>query len=406
MKQQLLLLFAIFLLSTDADAAEKINGIYYILDYDTQTAIVYRPALPAESVIVIPATIVFNNVEFRVKKIMRGAFEDCHYITSITIGGNVNTIGDNAFAGCSGLTSVTIPSNVTSIGEGIFKDCSGLISVIIDCSIESIPYCAFYKCSSMTSISITNPNCITEIGAYAFSGCKSLTSFTIGNSVKNIDKYAFAGCSSLESIIIPNSVQGIGESPFSGCTKLTRVEMDNNRIVSRNYKESGYDSFQKTFGFSAKEYILGNNVTSIGEYAFSNYKMTSITLSSSVTSLSRYSFKGCNSLNDVYCYAVDVPHIVYVFGEGAFLGSNKNATLHVPANSVEAYGKALDWKEFKIIVPIGDDDPKPTGIIGINNDIKVNGCYYSIEGKQQDHLRKGLNIIKMKDGTTRKVMVK
>ena len=132
MMQQLLLLFAMFLLSTDVDATEKINsiyynidinGIYYDLDCDTQTAIVDRPALPRKSVIVIPTTIVFNNVEFHVTEIERKAFEGCHYITSITIGGNVNTIGDEAFAGCSGLTSVTIPSNVTSIGKGIFKKC-------------------------------------------------------------------------------------------------------------------------------------------------------------------------------------------------------------------------------------------------------------------------------------------
>ena len=82
------------------------------------------------------------------------------------------------------------------------------------------------------------------------------------------------------------------------------------------------------------------------------------------------------------------------------------ATLHVPVGSIDTYKNTSPWSEFGNIVALTDDDPKPTGIIGINNDIKVNGCYYSIEGKQQDHLRKGLNIIKMKDGTTRKVMVK
>ena len=62
---------------------------------------------------------------------------------------------------------------------------------------------------------------MTEIGAYAFGGCKSLSSITIPNSVKEIGKGAFWDCTRLTSITIPNSVEIIGAFAFGGCYNLS-----------------------------------------------------------------------------------------------------------------------------------------------------------------------------------------
>ena len=59
-------------------------------------------------------------------------------MTSVAIGNNVTSIGDEAFYGCTGLTSVTIPDSVTSIGNEAFHGCTGLTSVIIPDSVTSI----------------------------------------------------------------------------------------------------------------------------------------------------------------------------------------------------------------------------------------------------------------------------
>ena len=66
-----------------------------------------------------------------ISKIIGGAFEDCHGLTSVTIPNSVTSIGYWAFTDCSGLTSVTIPNSVTSIGDGAFARCSSLKYVII-----------------------------------------------------------------------------------------------------------------------------------------------------------------------------------------------------------------------------------------------------------------------------------
>ena len=106
---------------------------------------------------------------------------------------------------------------------------------------------------------------------------------------------------------------------------------------------------------------------------------------------------------DIYCYAEQVPETA----SNAFNISNyTEATLHVPANAVEAYKSAELWKNFGNIVALTDEDPKPTGIKSVNNDIKTAECYYTIDGKLLSAPQRGLNIIKMSDGTTRKVVVK
>ena len=79
---------------------------------------------------------------------------------------------------------VILPKNVQIIGDGAFKG------------------------KNLTSIVI--PESVTEIGHYAFQGCKNLTSLYIPKSVEIIGDYAFKGCKKLNSIEIPTSVKRIG----------------------------------------------------------------------------------------------------------------------------------------------------------------------------------------------------
>lgn len=66
-----------------------------------------------------------------------------YFLTSVTIGNSVTSIGNNAFYGCTNLTSVTIPDSVTSIGTNAFAGCSNLTSVTIPDSVQWIPVTAF-----------------------------------------------------------------------------------------------------------------------------------------------------------------------------------------------------------------------------------------------------------------------
>jgi len=263
------------------------------------------------------------------------AFSGCSGLTSVTIPNSVTSIGSSAFEGCSGLTSVTIPNSVTSSLHNTFKNCSGLTSVSIPNSVTSIEFTfnncssltavtipnsvtsisgAFYNCSALTSVTI--PNSVTSIGSSAFYNCSSLTSVTIPNSVTSIKMDAFNGCSGLTSVTIPNSVTSIGESAFCNCNSLTSV-------------------------------TIPNSITSIEDYLFQNCSgLTSVTIPSSVTTIGEKVLVGCQHVEEVYCYAESVPRAYGLF-EGAW--EYTNATLHVPATSIDAYKATAPWSWFSKI---------------------------------------------------------
>ena len=285
------------------------------------------------------------------------AFYNCSSLTSITIPNRVTSIGNRAFYGCSSLTSVKIPNSVTSIGEYAFSRCTSLTSVTIPNSVTSIGNSAFSRCTSLTSVTITNS--VTSIGSYAFYDCSSLTSVTIPDSVTSIGNYAFRNCTSLTSITIPDSVTSIGKGAFYGCAGKLIVD---SKIVETNYTASEYPACDSDggwlYGSAFTELTIGNSVTSIGNYAFSNCSsltsvtipnsvtsignrafsncssLTSVTIPNSVTSIGNYTFYGCSSLT-----SVTIPNSVTRIGEGAFYNCSSLTSVKIP-NSVTSIGES------------------------------------------------------------------
>ena len=351
-------------------SAVKINGIYYDLNDIYLTARVTHSPTPTSEEddlghsyqndyngdIVIPSFVNYNEKEY------------C-----------VTSIGESAFRGCSGLTSVVIPNTVTSIGSSAFAHCLRLTSVVIPNSVTSIGINAFYRCTGLTSVTI--PNSVTSIGSSAFSGCSGLTSVTILNSMTSIDNSAFSGCkriinvkvcvsdmsafcnnivvgsvreqiekpimlvdskgAEIKDYVIPNDVTSIGGSAFSGCTGLTSVAIPN------SVTSIGNQAFSGCTGLTSVN--IPNNVTTIGYAAFNGcIGFTSITIPNSVTSIGNNAFDGCDKLSSVtvnWLKPVDISTNTF--------SNMENATLYVPARCWPVY-MATNWGYFKEIVEISN----------------------------------------------------
>ena len=137
MKQTLLSLLMMLLpLMANAEAV-KINGIYYNLITKVKTAEVTQNPNKYKGNVVIPSSIVYNDVTYSVTSIGDASFSECGILTSVTIPNSVTSIGVSAFYGCSGLTTITIPNSVTSIGECAFGGSPELTDVY--CYAENLP---------------------------------------------------------------------------------------------------------------------------------------------------------------------------------------------------------------------------------------------------------------------------
>ncbi len=163
-------------------------------------------------------------------------------------------------------------------------------------------------------------------------------------NVVAIGKYAFSYCINLTSITIPNSVTSIGDGAFSRCTSLTSL-------------------------------TIGSGVSNIGYRAFAGYP----------------------GLTHVYCLALNVPNTDTAAFDGSY---PENATLHVPDESLDAYKNTDPWSRFGTKVGLTETNIQPLNSIAEPSD------FYSLDGQRTEQPRKGVNIVRMSDGTVKKVVIK
>ena len=80
--------------------------------------------------LVIPDTVMNNDIKYVVIAIGQYAFYDCRDLTSVFISNSVTSIDYYAFQNCSNLNSITIGESVTDIQSGAFSRCSALKNII------------------------------------------------------------------------------------------------------------------------------------------------------------------------------------------------------------------------------------------------------------------------------------
>ena len=216
-------------------------------------------------------------------------------------------------------------------------------------------------------------------------GAETISDVTIGNLVYSLDtdtKVAtvtgYDSSNKPTDVVIPNtieyggknySVTTIGQWAFNSCISLASID-------------------------------IPNSVTTIGEFAFAYcFSLASVNIGESVTTIGVGAFIYCYYITSVTCLAKECPVCDKGLWNNIFSVFD-TATLYVPKQSIDAYKTTDPWSSFVNVVALED-----TGIEGkpTDNAPRVDAVY-DIDGRRTDSMKRGLNIVRMSDGTTRKVM--
>ncbi|MBQ4110281.1 MAG: leucine-rich repeat protein [Clostridia bacterium] len=281
-------------------------------------------------------------------------------VSSITIGKNVKSIGNDAFADCTYLTSVytdsivhwcsisfaTESSNPLYHAKKLYINGSLLENLIIPAGFTNIGDYTFYNASCITSLSV--PNTVTSIGQDAFSGCSGLTDVSFSNTLTTIGASAFSRCSNITGIYLPNSVVTIGGSAFSGCSSIKNISLPAGITTIESNTFAGCSALT--------EISIPQKVSSVGNKTFSGCEsLTEITINENISSIGDGAFGGCSALKTIYWNAKNVAD--FNMYSHCFNGSGVNGMEVIFGNSVEhipayAFGSELSYDFYEPLYKI------------------------------------------------------
>lgn len=293
-----------------------------------------------------------------VKRIGLYAFTNCPELKNLSISKTVDEIEPCAFSSCHKLESIDIDRNNKTFDSR--NDCNalintdnntlmcGCINTIIPDSVTAIGLFAFACCNSLKEINFSDN--VVEIDFFAFLACENLNKVVLPNNLKKMGISAFQDCKNITELIIPEGVSEIGDSAFDQCEGIKEISIPTSiqRIGSDAFDSTGYYNDKTNWDgdllyiddclIEAASSLVGNcdvkeGTRIIADYAFSSaYGVTSVTIPSGITKVSKNLFNSCYNLT-----SVSLPNSIVEIDEGAFNGCKKLNNISIPEN-VEAIG--------------------------------------------------------------------
>ncbi len=376
-----------------------VDGIVYELDLNTGTATLINGAA-ASGDFVVPNTIVRDRATFTVTGIGNGAFDENTNLNSITLNEDLETIGDDAFQ-YSSIPSLHLPAKVQSVGHDFHYKATSMAEITVD---ENNPYLCAENSLLMSKdkkvvwgFPVANPATelilpeeVEIVKNDAVNRCKNLLKIVINDGCKTIEDYAFDNCTSCTELIIGKGVETIGYRSFRSLSSMTSVTMPEELI------EIGEYAFHNCAALP--ELKLPNKLERINHWAFNNcVSLKTVELPASLVYMGAGSFNGNSAMETMISYA-DVPfEAAEIF---TYEPQYTITSLRVPAGSADLYRNAPIWKKFTTIeeMPLTAVDAVKT-----SSEATVVGIY-TLDGKRLSEMQPGVNIVRMSDGTARKVI--
>ncbi len=383
-----------------------------------------------------------------VKEIGNSAFGYCTgFNGTLTLSNKLETIGRSAFLGCSGFKgSLILPNSLTTIGELAFQECEGFTELTLPNALSVIPDQAFYGCKSLSG-NLVIPASVKEIGRLAFNLCTALngdsenpSQITLPESLEKIHDYVFRYCNNIKTIKLQSLPEGISRN--LGVHTQTVSLSDDSYISDKASGTVNEISYTRQMSSNWGTLVLPYPLTLTGNEPYHLYSIDNMTGEELVLK----QLEGT--------VAAGTPCVVKRNGSEAELtfGANK-AKLNMAINDQPMDGMKFSGTYWTKDVTDGDGyiiakdcfwnveklkgvssvtgvkvrpfrawlsgtsanapaqlsmriDGSTTGIDAIDALNDAEAEYYDLSGKRLDEPQHGVNIVRMKSGKTKKIIIK
>ncbi len=249
----------------------------------------------------------YVNIPSSLKEIPEMCFFNCASLKEVHIEDGVQAVGASAFGDCKSLTDVELPDSVLYIKKSAFESCESLKSINLPKNLEYIGDYAFYK----TGIEqIKFPSKLKDIEEHAF-GYTPLKEIKLPDSLESIGYAAFKGCRSLTKAYIPKGIMNKPNNAFYDCSALSDVTFDGEitkelyNVLTKwtpwgkEYADTLSEDFVifdgnylAAYNGADKNPVIPDSVTVLGDRAFRNSDIDTVTFSPNIKVIPSMCFAG------------------------------------------------------------------------------------------------------------------
>ena len=349
----------------------------------------------------------------KLKKLGKEAFRECERLESVQMPDSLTEIGIEAFAWCHNLKEISIPRTVTMIGASAFHECYGLR----DMYSHLLTPIAFDN--NMVYNNYVNPS---ECTLHVHVGTKNAYLSTAGwegfGSI--VEEYADVNVSCNEN----GTVTGGGEYEVGSVATITAIPNKRYKFVKWSDETSAnpYEMIiSKDVYLSAVFapdthqliYIIdGDTIAVYNLYEGDHTKIPTKPIKEG------YTFSGWSEIpetmpaHDVMVtgtFSINSYKLTYMIDDKVYKKTmyDYGATI-IPEPQPEGDYQTFEWTDLPTTMPAHDVTVYASYTSGIAEILMSQGNLriYGLDGKPRKELQKGLNIVRMSNSSTKKVVVK
>ena len=350
-----------------------VDGLNYTCSTGSKTAMVIAGDYGELTAVTIPATITVDQETFNVTSIGPRAFYNYNNIREVVLSEGLETISDEAFYRVR-MSTIELPKSLKTIGNSAFMYCYSLAYINIPEGVTSVGNQAFYNCYNLQTMVL--PATLTSIGdgmALSTTALKEVVSriqnpFAIPETTFGYWKYDEATDRSYltasQAVLYVPEGKSDAYKQYKGWTMFKTIEEGNPKTITvdgLNYRllpslkiaalTSGdyYDMTSATIPATVQDgdvtyevkdienhafqgcgdlrsLTIAEGIETIGNYAFMNAGLSSLTLPTSLKSIGESAFQYCYSLT-----SVELPEGLTTLGTDAFYSCQKLSKIILPS---------------------------------------------------------------------------